>query len=401
MDEHWYERDDVFDRVIEVPFPPESPASGIGNRDFHPVVWYRRVVPGRAASRTSGCCCTSAPSTTGRRSGSTGGSSPSTRAATPRSPRTSPTRCVDDGEQVVVVRAEDPTRRPRPSRAASRTGSARRTASGTTAPPASGSRSGWSGARRPTSTRSRWTPDLRRGQVTLEASSSSGVPVDGACRSTVTPAPRPARCRRGPVRVVDHERSASSSSRTRGTASSAASCSGRRSTRTSSTPGSRCRADGDGARRGHAATSGSAASPCGGGRFLLNGRPYYLRLVLEQGYWPESHLAAPDDDALRAEVELVKALGFNGVRIHQKIEDPRFLVLVRPARPAGLGGDAQRLCASRRTAVQRLDQEWIEVVAPRPQPPVHRHVGAAQRELGRAEPRPRRRAAARAARSTT
>lgn len=61
------------------------------------------------------------------------------------------------------------------------------------------------------------------------------------------------------------------------------------------------------------------------GLFLLNGRPYYLRMVLEQGYWPESHLAAPSADALRREVELVKDLGFTGVRIHQKVEDPRFL----------------------------------------------------------------------------
>ncbi|MFC4638832.1 glycoside hydrolase family 2 protein [Deinococcus hohokamensis] len=61
------------------------------------------------------------------------------------------------------------------------------------------------------------------------------------------------------------------------------------------------------------------------GRFQLNGSAYYLRLVLAQNYWPESHLAAPDEAALRREVELVKALGFNGIRIHQKVEDPRFL----------------------------------------------------------------------------
>ncbi len=48
-------------------------------------------------------------------------------------------------------------------------------------------------------------------------------------------------------------------------------------------------------------------------------------MVLEQGYWPTSHLVAPTPDALRREVELIKALGFNGVRIHQKVEDPRFL----------------------------------------------------------------------------
>ncbi|HYE75789.1 MAG TPA: glycoside hydrolase family 2 TIM barrel-domain containing protein, partial [Blastocatellia bacterium] len=48
-------------------------------------------------------------------------------------------------------------------------------------------------------------------------------------------------------------------------------------------------------------------------------------MVLDQGYWPESYLAAPSDEALRADVEWVKRLGFNGARKHQKIEDPRWL----------------------------------------------------------------------------
>jgi beta-galactosidase/beta-glucuronidase len=62
-----------------------------------------------------------------------------------------------------------------------------------------------------------------------------------------------------------------------------------------------------------------------GGRYVLNGSPIFLRMVLDQGYWPQSYLAAPSDDALRADVEWVKRLGFNSVRKHQKIEDPRWL----------------------------------------------------------------------------
>ena len=62
-----------------------------------------------------------------------------------------------------------------------------------------------------------------------------------------------------------------------------------------------------------------------GGKVHLNGQLLYLRLVLDQGYWPESYLAAPSDAALRADVEWVKRFGFNGVRKHQKIEDPRWL----------------------------------------------------------------------------
>lgn len=42
--EHWERRDDVFDQTITVPFPPESPASGIGDTGYHPVLWYRRTV---------------------------------------------------------------------------------------------------------------------------------------------------------------------------------------------------------------------------------------------------------------------------------------------------------------------------------------------------------------------
>lgn len=49
-----------------------------------------------------------------------------------------------------------------------------------------------------------------------------------------------------------------------------------------------------------------------GGRFLLNNRPYPLRMVLDQGYWPESGMTPPDDAALERDVRLTKAMGFNG-----------------------------------------------------------------------------------------
>jgi hypothetical protein len=59
-------------------------------------------------------------------------------------------------------------------------------------------------------------------------------------------------------------------------------------------------------------------------RFMLNGRPYYLRLVLDQGYWPDTLMTAPSDEALRRDVELAKSMGFNGVRKHQKLKIPAF-----------------------------------------------------------------------------
>lgn len=63
------------------------------------------------------------------------------------------------------------------------------------------------------------------------------------------------------------------------------------------------------------------------GQLRLNGRPYPLRLVLDQGYWPESGATPPDVEALARDIELTKALGFNGVRKHQKVEDARYFAL--------------------------------------------------------------------------
>ena len=60
------------------------------------------------------------------------------------------------------------------------------------------------------------------------------------------------------------------------------------------------------------------------GHVLLNNSPLYQRLVLDQGYWPDSLLTPPDGEALKRDVAAIKAFGFNGVRKHQKIEDPRF-----------------------------------------------------------------------------
>ena len=61
------------------------------------------------------------------------------------------------------------------------------------------------------------------------------------------------------------------------------------------------------------------------GRLWLNGQPCVQRLVLDQGYFPGGLLTAATDDDLRRDIELAKALGFNGARKHQKIEDPRWL----------------------------------------------------------------------------
>lgn len=98
-----------------------------------------------------------------------------------------------------------------------------------------------------------------------------------------------------------------------------------------------------------------------GDRFVLNGRPYYLRLVLDQGYWPETGLTPPSDEALRHDIELTKAMGFNGVRKHQKIEVPGYHYW---ADVLGLVMWEEMPSAYRFTkqSIERLSREWIEIM---------------------------------------
>lgn len=60
------------------------------------------------------------------------------------------------------------------------------------------------------------------------------------------------------------------------------------------------------------------------GNILLNEEPIYQRLVLDQGYYEESGLTPPDEDAMIEDIRKTKELGFNGARKHQKIEDERY-----------------------------------------------------------------------------
>jgi beta-galactosidase/beta-glucuronidase len=58
---------------------------------------------------------------------------------------------------------------------------------------------------------------------------------------------------------------------------------------------------------------------------LVNGRRVFQRLVLDQGYWPESLMTAPNEDALVADILLAREAGFNGARLHQKVFEERYL----------------------------------------------------------------------------
>jgi beta-galactosidase/beta-glucuronidase len=98
-----------------------------------------------------------------------------------------------------------------------------------------------------------------------------------------------------------------------------------------------------------------------GAGILLNGTPLYQRLILDQGYWKDSHLTPPDEDALVADIDKILAMGYNGVRKHQKIEDERFLywcdvkgLLVWSEMAAGYEYNDR--------AVTNFTRQWMEIV---------------------------------------
>jgi beta-galactosidase/beta-glucuronidase len=97
------------------------------------------------------------------------------------------------------------------------------------------------------------------------------------------------------------------------------------------------------------------------GKVLLNDDPLFLKMVLDQGYWPESNLTPPTDEAIQYDIRMTKQMGFNGARKHQKLEDPRFLYWA----------DHMGLLVSSEMAnayefddayVARFTREWIDAV---------------------------------------
>lgn len=97
------------------------------------------------------------------------------------------------------------------------------------------------------------------------------------------------------------------------------------------------------------------------GRVVLNDNPIYLKFVLDQGYWPESALTPPSDEAIQYDIRMTREMGFNGVRKHQKLEDPRFLYW---ADRMGLlvSSEMANAHAFDNVYAERFTREWIEAV---------------------------------------
>lgn len=98
-----------------------------------------------------------------------------------------------------------------------------------------------------------------------------------------------------------------------------------------------------------------------GGMVYLNNRPFYQKLVLDQGYWKDSLMTAGSDEDFKTDILLAKQMGFNGCRKHQKTEDPRFLYWAD--RLGYVVWEEIGACAQFSSdAVRRTVDEWMEVV---------------------------------------
>ncbi|GLX66065.1 glycoside hydrolase family 2 protein [Paenibacillus glycanilyticus] len=97
------------------------------------------------------------------------------------------------------------------------------------------------------------------------------------------------------------------------------------------------------------------------GQVLLNNRPVYQRLVLDQGYWPDSHLTPPSEEALIEDIDKLLAMGYNGVRKHMKVEDSRFLYWC-DVKGVLVWSEMASTFEFNDNAIQKFTTEWMEVV---------------------------------------
>lgn len=102
---------------------------------------------------------------------------------------------------------------------------------------------------------------------------------------------------------------------------------------------------------------------CADGYFYLNNKPYYQRLVLDQGYYPDGIWTAPSDEALRHDIEMSKAVGFNGARLHQKVFEERYYYWADKLGYITWGEEASwGVDINNQTATGNFLREWQEIV---------------------------------------
>jgi len=97
------------------------------------------------------------------------------------------------------------------------------------------------------------------------------------------------------------------------------------------------------------------------GKVLLNNAPLYQRLVLDQGYWTDTHLTPPSEEALIEDIDRILEMGYNGVRKHMKIEDERFLYWC-DVKGLLVWSEMAATFEFNDRAVDAFVREWLEIV---------------------------------------
>ena len=346
LDEGWAERGRAFKRSITVPFCFESRASGIGDTSFHPWVWYRRSVsvpPAWKAQRVllnfGAVDYRAMVWVNGRLAGThEGGNTPFGFDITP---------LLQAGNNIIVVRAEDPpTDRSIPrgkqywqpqsagifyTRTSGIWQSVWLEAAGTSYLEKPRVKASLDGTVRFEARVGRPTPGLElvatvRWKDQVVASGTSPVVADRVSVAVAIAEPRLWSPGAPNLYDVVYELKAS----------------GRTVDRASSYFGIRS----VGIRQG---------------RVAINNNPVYLKLVLDQGYWPESLLTPPSDEAIQFDIRTTKEMGFIGARKHQKVEDPRFLYWADRMGFVVSGEMANAYTYDEHYAA-RFTREWIEAV---------------------------------------
>jgi beta-galactosidase/beta-glucuronidase len=346
LDEHWADGKRRFSRTILVPFCPESKRSGIGDTSFHPWVWYRRsfTIPRewkglRVLLHFGAVDYRAMVWVNGRVAGQhEGGHTPF---------RFDITNLLNAGANTVTVRAEDPpTDRTIPR-----------------------GKQYWE----PQSSGIFYTRTTGIWQtVWLEAAGDSYLErvrmtpqLSGAVRFQARILrPRAGLELRATVRFKDEIVAAGQARADGATAALGLEITGPRRW----SPGSPNLYDvsfelrrGDEVLDRVASYFGFRSVSAESGRVLLNGSPVYLKMVLDQGYWPDTILTPPSDDAIQFDIKAAKEMGFNGARKHQKVEDPRFLYW---ADRLGflVSGEMANAYLFDEDYAARFTREWIEAV---------------------------------------
>lgn len=97
------------------------------------------------------------------------------------------------------------------------------------------------------------------------------------------------------------------------------------------------------------------------GNVLLNGTPLYQRLILDQGYWAQSHLTPPSEEALIDDIDKILELGYNGLRKHMKTEDERFLYWC-DVKGMLVWSEMAASYEFNDNAIEKFTREWMEIV---------------------------------------